>query len=135
EYLETYVARFELPVRGGTRVDGLSREGDHFVVRAGQWRCTADHVVVATGAFSTAWRSPFAPELDPRIVQLHSSEYRNPGQLRPGGVLIVGAGNSGCDIALDVAASHPTWLAGRHPGHVPFRIEGRLTRHLVHVVR
>ncbi len=135
EFLEAYVARFELPVRGGARVDGLRRQGDRFVVTSGGWCCTADHVVVATGAFSTPWRPSFASEVDPRILQLHSSEYRNPGQLRPGGVLVVGAGNSGCDIALDVAVARPTWLSGRHPGHVPFRIEGRLTRHLVHVVR
>jgi len=135
DYLESYMVRFELPVRNGTRVDALCREGDHFLVTAGDWRCTADQVVVATGAFSTAWRPPFAPDMDARIIQLHSSEYRNPNQLRPGGVLVVGAGNSGCDIALDVADERPTWLAGRHPGHVPFRIEGRVTRHLVHVVR
>jgi putative flavoprotein involved in K+ transport len=135
DYLEAYVAQFELPVRGGTRVDALRVEGDGFVVTAGEWRCTAAQVVVATGAFSTAWRPLFASDVDPRILQLHSSEYRNPDQLRPGGVLVVGAGNSGCDIALDVAAEHPTWLSGRHPGHVPFRIEGRVTRQLVHVVR
>jgi putative flavoprotein involved in K+ transport len=134
-YLEAYQAEFNLPVRGETRVDGLRRDGDRFVVTAGMWSCTADNVVVATGAFSTPWRPEFASKVDSRIVQLHSNEYRNPRQLRPGGVLIVGAGNSGCDIALDVAAGHPTWLSGRHPGHVPFRIEGRATRHLVHVVR
>ncbi len=115
EFLEAYVARFELPVRGGTRVDGLRRQGDRFVVAAGDWCCTADHVVVATGAFSTPWRPSFASEVDPRILQLHSSEYRNPGQLRPGGVLVVGAGNSGCDIALDVAARAPDLAVGPSP--------------------
>ena len=135
DYLETYAARFELPVRGGLRVDGLSKLGDRFEISAGDERCTAQRVVVATGAFSDPWRPPFASELDPRVVQLHSCEYRNPSQLRRGGVLVVGAGNSGSDIALDVAADHPTWLSGRHPGHVPFRIEGTLTHHLVRVVR
>jgi putative flavoprotein involved in K+ transport len=135
DYLEAYAAHFALPVRAGTRVDGLSRQGDGFVITAGARRYVADHVVVATGAFSTPVRPAFAPRLDARIVQMHSSEYRNPTQLRPGGVLLVGAGNSGSEIALDVAVDHPTWLSGRHPGHVPFRIEGRVTRHLVHVVR
>ena len=55
----------------------------------------------------------------------------NPGQLRPGGVLIVGAGNSGADIALDVVRSHRVWLSGRHPGHVPFRIESRFARFIL----
>jgi putative flavoprotein involved in K+ transport len=135
DYLEAYVARFELPVRGGVRVDGLSRRGDVFVVSAGAESFTADRVVVATGAFNTPWMPAFASRLDARIVQLHSRDYRNPSQLQTGGVVIVGAGNSGSDIALDVASTHPTWLSGRHPGHIPFRIEGRVTRYLVHVVR
>lgn len=135
DYLEAYARRFALPVRGGARVDGLSRRGAAFLVTAAGRRYLADQVVVASGAFTTPRRPPFASQLDARIVQLHSSGYRNPAQLRPGGVLVVGAGNSGSEIALDVAADHPTWLSGRHPGHVPFRIEGRVTRHLVRVVR
>jgi putative flavoprotein involved in K+ transport len=66
----------------------------------------------------------FAAELDPDIVQLHSSEYRAPSQLREGGVLVVGAGNSGAEIALEVArAGHHTYISGRDVGQVPFRIE------------
>jgi putative flavoprotein involved in K+ transport len=66
-------------------------------------------------------------------TQLHSSEYRNPSQLQPhGGVLLVGAGNSGADIALEAARSgRETWLAGRSPGEVPFRPEGFYGRHLL----
>src|SRR6266487_958355 len=61
-----------------------------------------------------------APELDPAIVQVHAGAYRNPTQLRDGPVLVVGAGNSGAEIALETAAAgHPTSLSGRHPGHVP----------------
>jgi putative flavoprotein involved in K+ transport len=75
---------------------------------------------------------PFAAGLDPAIVQLHSSEYRNLAQLAPGPVLVVGAGNSGSEIALEAArAGRETWLAGRDVGHVPFRIEGPLGRVLV----
>jgi putative flavoprotein involved in K+ transport len=72
----------------------------------------------------------FARDLDPGIVQLHSADYRNLSQLRPGGVLVVGAGNSGADIALEAArGGHRTWMSGRDVGHVPFRINsvaGRL---------
>ena len=65
----------------------------------------------------------FADQLDPSIVQLHSSEYRNPMQLQEGSVLVVGAGNSGGEIAIEVVKQRPTWLAGKESGHVPFRIE------------
>ena len=70
------------------------------------------------------------------MVQLHSLDYRNPSQLRPGGVLIVGAGNSGSEIALELArAGHQTWMSGRDTGHIPFRIEGVAGRFvLVHLV-
>jgi putative flavoprotein involved in K+ transport len=71
---------------------------------------------------------PVARELAPSIVQLHSHEYRNPSQLQPGPVLVVGCSHSGADIALEVAASHPTVLSGRVHGEVPFEIEGRAAR-------
>ncbi len=73
------------------------------------------------GSFQRPRRPAFAADLHLDIVQLHSDEYRNPTQLRDGGVLVVGAGNSGADIALDVADGHRTWLAGRDVGHVPCR--------------
>jgi putative flavoprotein involved in K+ transport len=64
-------------------------------------------------------------------VQLHSIDYRNPGQLRDGDVLIAGAGNSGADIALETVRQHATWMAGRDTGHIPFRIEGLAARLLL----
>src|SRR5206468_650326 len=72
-----------------------------------------------------------AAQLDPATVQLHSSEYQRPSQLREGGVLIVGAGNSGADIAMEVVRNHPTWLSGPDTGHVPVRIETAFARHVV----
>jgi putative flavoprotein involved in K+ transport len=90
--------------------------------------------VIATGGFQTPIAPEFAAELTPEIGQLHSSAYRNPEQLE-GKVLVVGAGNSGAEIALDaVKSGHPTWLSGRHPGQVPFRIETRKARFLVPIV-
>jgi putative flavoprotein involved in K+ transport len=130
DYLEAYATRFELPVRTGVRVNRLWREGSRYFVDADR-RFEADHVVVAMATYQKPRVPEFAQTLDPRIVQLHSSEYRNPGQLLPGDLLIVGAGNSGADIALDAARSHRTWLSGRHPGHLPFAIEGRIARALV----
>ena len=72
----------------------------------------------------------FASELDPGIVQLHAGEYRNPSRLQDGGVLVVGAGNTGAEIALDVVGGHATRLSGRDTGHVPGRIENVVSRHV-----
>ena len=124
DYLEAYVKRFALPVESNVRVERLSRDGDHYVVETGDRRFRARNVVVAMASYQKPRVPKFAQDLDAGIVQLHSSEYRNPGQLREGAVLIVGAGNSGSEIAREVAASHETWMAGRDTGHLPFRIDG-----------
>src|SRR5438094_5537016 len=131
DYLEAYAARFELPVRLGARVDRLSKIDGRYVVETGGRRLTADCVISATGFYGTPNVPEFASELDPRIVQMHSSEYRDASQLRPGGVLLVGAGNSGADIAMDVSKTHPTWLSGPDKGQIPFRIEHPLRRLVV----
>jgi putative flavoprotein involved in K+ transport len=125
DYLEDYASAFDLDVRTGVSVDRLTRESDRFIVSAGASRFEAANVVVATGPYRIPRVPPFANELDPSIVQLHSSEYLRPSQLQPGGVLIVGAGNSGADIALEAVHEHPTWLSGRATGHVPVPIDSR----------
>src|SRR5262245_53690367 len=89
DYLERYAARFDLPVRTGVKVDRLTREGRFYVITAGERRFEAEHVVVAMANYQVPRVPPFAGELDPGIVQLHSFDYRNPGQLREGPVLIV----------------------------------------------
>ena len=130
DYLEAYATQLELPVRTGVRVDRLSRDNGRFVVTAGDRSWKADNVVVAMSSFQVPRVPPFATDLRPGIVQLHSAGYRDPSQLQDGGVLVVGAGNSGAEIALEVAGRHPTWLAGKESGHVPFRIEGAAARHV-----
>jgi len=122
-YLEAYARKFDLPVRSGVRVERLSRRRDRFLVVTNENRYDAAHVVVAMANYQRPKVPPFAAELDPTIVQLHSFDYRNLSQLREGGVLLVGAGNSGAEIALETVGTHQTWLAGRDTGHVPFRIE------------
>ena len=132
DYLEEYASRFELPVRTDTRVDRVSRHGGGgFLVRAGDLRIEAENVIVATGANREPRVPILADQLDPAIIQLHSSDYRRPAQLRDGGVLIVGAGNSGADIAMEVVREHATWLSGPDTGHVPVRIETAFARHVV----
>ena len=130
-YLEAYAERFNLPVRTGVRIDGVAREGRRFVLTAGEQRFEAENVVIAMSNWQKPKVPAFAGELDERIVQLHSSEYRDPSQLRDGAVLVVGAGNSGSEIALELARSRKTWMSGNDPGHVPFDIEGVAARHLL----
>ena len=142
DYLESYAECFQLPVRTGIRVDGLSKLGDRFVATAGGLRFESDFVVVAMADYQTPRVPAFARDLDSGIIQLHSYRYRKPSQLQDGGVLIVGAGNSGADIALEVARAHPTWLSGKESGHLPFRIDSiawrfvaaRLWRFIIHHV-
>ena len=121
DYLAAYAARFDLPIRTGIRVNGLSQTDAGFVVSSGDRTFEADNVVVATGACQYPKVPAFASELAPDIVQLHSSAYRNPTQLREGGVLIVGVGNSGAEIALEVSRTHGTWLSGKPSAQIPFR--------------
>jgi putative flavoprotein involved in K+ transport len=135
DYLETYAARFELPVLTGVKVDGLARNGDRFVVSSGDRLFEADNVVVATGAERTPKTPAFAYELDARILQLHSAEYRNPSQLREGEVLLVGIGNSGAEIAHEVVRTHRTWLSGKPRGQLPFHHGPNAARFAFPVVR
>jgi putative flavoprotein involved in K+ transport len=130
DYLEAYAARFSLPVRTGVRVERVSRTGDgSFLVSAGNRQIQARQVVVAMADFQRPRIPAFAAELDGSIVQFHSSAYRNLGQLRPGGALIVGLGNSGAEIAREaVRGGHETYISGAPSGEIPFRIEGRLAR-------
>ena len=132
DYLETYARRFRLPVRSGVRVERLFKRGSRFVAAAGQREFEADQVVVAMSKYQHAQLPAFAKSLSSEITQLHSLDYRNSSQLRPGGVVLVGTANSGADIALETArGGRETWIAGRDVGEIPVRSEGFLGRHLV----
>lgn len=128
DYLEEYARRFDLPVRPATRVTRLGQAGGRYVVEAGAARFEAANVVVAMAGYQRRSVPAFAQGLDPRVVQLHSSEYRNPSQLAAGDVLVAGAGNSGAEIAKELAGAHRVWLAGRDVGQIPFDIAGRPSR-------
>jgi putative flavoprotein involved in K+ transport len=131
DYLEAYAARFNLPVRTGMRVDSLARAGGGYVVTAAGRQFEAAQVVVAAASYQKPRIPSSAGDLDPSIVQLHSSDYRRPSQLQPGGVLLVGAGNSGSEIARELAPRHRVWMAGRDVGQLPFRIGGFWGRRLL----
>jgi putative flavoprotein involved in K+ transport len=128
DYLEAYARHFDLAVRTGVRIESLTRRNGRFVATAEAGRFEADSVVVAMSSHQAPRTPAFASQLDPEIVQIHSCNYRNPGNLAPGGVLVVGVGNSGADIALEVARTHPTCLSGKESGAIPFRIEKGLYR-------
>lgn len=128
DYLESYAETFELPVRTGIEVDGLSKRDGLFVVSAGGEQLEAEHVIVATGAHQIPVRPDFAAELDPRIVQLHSADYKNPSQLQTGDVLVVGAGNSGAEISVELARQHRCVLAGPDVGQIPVPYDTRRGR-------
>ena len=139
DYLASYASHFNLPVRTGQTVTSLTRDGDRYLVVTDSARYEADHVVIAMATFQRSRVPEFATDLDPSIVQLHSSEYRNLTQLQPGGVLLVGAGNSGAEVALETArGGHETWLSGPDVGRIPFRFGGTprtlLTRVMLRVV-
>lgn len=125
DYLERYAERFDLPVRRETRVESLTWDGERYVLRAGGRRFEAENVIVATGPFQRPRMPEIATRLAPDIHQLHSSQYRSPFQLPDGPVLVVGAGNSGAQIALELARFRKVWLAGRDTGHLPRRLLGR----------
>jgi putative flavoprotein involved in K+ transport len=135
DYLESYAARFDLPVETGVKVERVSRRGDRFIVAAGDRRIEAANLVVASGAHRIARVPGFALDLDPRIVQLHSSDYRSPSQLRNGGTLVVGAGNSGAEIAKELVATQATWLSGGNVGEIPVPHGGMRARIVLPIIR
>ncbi|HAM26369.1 MAG TPA: potassium transporter Trk, partial [Microbacteriaceae bacterium] len=131
-YLEGYASAFALPIRLGVTVTGITlaaptRTDDGFELATTAGPMTARQVVVANGPNNLPRIPEFACEVDPGIRQLHSSEYRNPSTLPAGDVLVVGAGTSGAQIALELAATRRVHIAGRPTPHIPdavFRYAG-----------
>ena len=117
-YLEEYVASFAPPVVEGVRVTRLRRAATGvFELSTTAGDLTADQVVIATGPYHTPSVPRMAERLPAGLLQLHSSAYRGPAQLPDGAVLVVGTGQSGCQIAEDLhLAGRPVHLTvGRAP--------------------
>ncbi|MFZ5909071.1 MAG: flavin-containing monooxygenase [Chloroflexota bacterium] len=120
DYLDGYAKQFDLPVRRNVKVKELIRNGQGYHISTGDSYILARNVIVATGPFQTPYIPAFANELDPTILQVHSSAYHNTQQIPAQSVLVVGAGNSGVEIALElVRAGKKVWLAGRDVGRIP----------------
>lgn len=126
DYLRSYAAAYELPVLLGTRVTSLRRDGHRFVAQTTQGLLRARQVVVATGPFQVPVIPALGAGIADSVTQLHSAAYRNPAEIPAGPVLVVGAGNSGRQIALELAATHDVTLAvGTRSLQLPQRVLGR----------
>lgn len=131
DYLESYAAEFDLPVRVDEPVRRLHKANGRFRLETPGRVYEADRVVVAAASYQKPRLPTFANDLDADVFHMHSHEYRNPAQLPDGPVLLVGAGNSGAEIAMDLARTHQVYLAGRDVGHIPFDIAGIMGRKLL----
>ena len=125
-YLTDYVRHFDLPVELGSRVRAIRKPADTYHVELDQRSYEADQVVVATGPFQVPFTPAIAQRLDPEVVQLHSTTYRSPAAISTGPVLVAGGGNTGFQIAAELAGSHEVHLSiGSRQTPLPQRILGR----------
>ena len=125
-YLEQYADAFELPVELGNAVRSLDADGGRFVVALEDRQIEADQVVVATGPFQLPRVPALGRELAPDLFQTHSTGYRHPSDVPEGTVLVVGGGNTGFQIAKELAATHTVHLAvGSRQMPLPQRFLGR----------
>jgi putative flavoprotein involved in K+ transport len=135
DYLERYAERFALPIRTGVAVERLERRDGGFLITTTKGPILARRVVVASGAHHIPKVPSLSADLDPSIVQMHSSEYRDPTQLREGPVLVVGVGNSGAEIALELSRTRRTVLSGTPGGQIPVRHGSRPAKIFFRVFR
>ncbi|HEX5248790.1 MAG TPA: NAD(P)/FAD-dependent oxidoreductase [Gaiellales bacterium] len=126
EYLERHADHFGLPVELSSPVRKLTHDGSTFVLEAGDRTILADQVVVATGPFQRPRVPALAGELGPDVFQAHSAGYRRPGDVPQSRVLVAGGGNTGFQIAAELARTHEVHLAiGSRQTPLPQRLLGR----------
>lgn len=111
DYLESYAKTFELPIQFSCQIQKVQKENETFVLSTQNGIIKTKKIVIATGPFHTPRIPSFAKELPENVAQFHSSEYRNPAQLKDGSVLIVGGGNSGAQIAVELSDHYETYLS------------------------
>jgi len=126
DFFEQYAASFDAPIQSDTAVLAVERAGSQFRVQTSRGTWLARHVVVATGYSDLPLIPPLARRLSPRVVQIVPTQYRNPAQLPPGGVLVVGASATGVQLADEIHASgrRVTLAVGRHQ-RLPRTYRGR----------
>jgi putative flavoprotein involved in K+ transport len=125
-YLADYARHFDLPLELDSRVNAIRRVDKGYVVELDDRTYTAEQVVIATGPFQVPFVPPFAEQLGDGVVQMHSTAYRSSRSVPEGRVLVVGGGNTGFQIAEELAASREVHLSiGSRQTPLPQRILGR----------
>lgn len=130
DFLEHYAVEMDLPISSSTRVNRLTKDGEMFVAETSGGLIKARNVIVAMANYQVPKVPDFASDLDPAIFQIHSHDYRNPDSLQDGPVLVVGMGNSGAEIGLELSRQRETYLSGKPTAVIPFRIEGWFGRNV-----
>ena len=126
DYLQRYAETFDLPIELNSEVRELRAEDGRFVLQVNGAQRTSDQVIVATGPFQKPFVPELAEQLDPDLFQTHAVGYRRPSDLPEGTVLVVGGGNTGFQIAKELAATHKVALSvGSRQKPLPQRIAGR----------
>ncbi|KGR89281.1 oxidoreductase [Ureibacillus massiliensis 4400831 = CIP 108448 = CCUG 49529] len=110
-YLKQYANEFNLPIQLQTEVIKVQHQDGIFYIETLQGILQSKNLIIATGAFQTPRIPAFSQKLSSDINQLHSSQYKNPVQLKEGNVLVVGGGNSGAQIAVELSKEKETYLA------------------------
>ncbi|WFB60148.1 NAD(P)/FAD-dependent oxidoreductase [Paenibacillus sp. BR1-192] len=125
-YLKSYAARFRLPIQFATNVTSVRKEGGMFIVDTDRKSFHTKALIIATGPFQQTRIPAFAASVPGDVLQLHSSEYKRPSQLQEGDVLVVGGGNSGAQIAVELSGDRETYLAlGQPPRYLPMALWGK----------
>lgn len=126
DYLEAYADKYQLPIHLNTHVNNLSKSEGIYHISTNKGDYVAWEVIIATGPFQTDWKPEFASKLLTTINQIHSTNYKNPNQLLHGDTLVVGAGNSGAQIAVEISKQRQVYLAAsRRPVSLPLQIFGK----------
>ncbi len=125
DYLEQYLSHFGIPLKLNTSVVNIKKNHETFEIESNHGIIVANQVVIATGPFQKPFIPPVTVNKEDKLFQIHSSTYRSPKQLSKGSVLVVGGGNSGAQIAVELAHKSNVTLAVGHPfKFLPLRFLG-----------
>ncbi|WP_420824133.1 flavin-containing monooxygenase [Thermoflavimicrobium daqui] len=126
DYLEGYADHYQLPIQLNTQAISLEKIKDDFFIQTSKGNYIAQNVIIATGPFQKPYIPSLSGNLSDEVLQIHSAQYTHPNQLKEGPVLVVGAGNSGLQIATELSQTHPVSLSiGKSLRMVPQKILGK----------
>ncbi len=126
DYLELYARTFEIPVHHNTQAIKLEKATGGYKITTSIGEYASKHVVIATGPFHTPYMPQWASNIPEDIYQVHTATYKNPDELKEGPVLVVGMGNSGAQIAVEIAQKHKVFLSiGQDRKFLPIKLFGK----------